>query len=1441
MPNTTNIFQDWTKKYSLSKTLRFELKPNPKTKPFLQQFVDLDIQRDKDYKKLKKIIDEYHKVFIEKALSQKSILQEKELKKAYDLSSKLKKTNQDSNTKKATQKDLKKVQDSLRKEVTKQFDKLSKELKNQAEAIKQIKKAKNKAKEKQETETNSVEDTEKQAKNPLFEKELITELGPHWLNSLSYQEVQNKTGFQEQIKAHKEEKELLTKGYSSQTRDNGLSKEKAVINEQDFLSWRKDSLSIVEKFNKFITYLTGFHENRKNIYSDKDQVTAVAHRIIHENLPKFFFNLHIYQKISKNALDLQKKLITLTDSLKEEFDYFGIKNIADLFELDIFNKCLTHEGIDNYNTIIGGKVFKGGKKTLGINEQINLYRQKTEKIEGQSQIPVMQSLYKQILSDRESHSFLPESFETPQELCGAIKQFWKHISEPLENKKENLIEKLEELLKNMSESKNDLNHIYFSQNKLGDLSNKIFSDWAVMRNALSDYAESHFKTKKAREGFLDKDFFSFQELHSALVHYKNSALTEEEKGAEKLEKGQDEEWQEISQKIKSDSNNILLYFQNLVEPFKTTLKKEGKHEKLFTKKASIFKTMQSFYTEAEKVLKLNLPDKNQQFQPKDIKVIKNFLDSALEFFNLIKPLYLEKNRKKLMDMERDTGFYNDFESFYEELESIIPLYNKTRNYITKNKKLDQKIKINFEDNTLLDGWDVNQELANLSVILRRKEKGQWLYYLGVMNKEKGKKLFDYHLNFDDDKGNKEKSIKQKQALREQILAKENAPHYEKMNYKFLPDPQRMLPKVIFSKKHQAYFSTSEDILRIKNKKTYAKNNGENFNLKDCHKLIDFYKKSINKHYDWRQFNFVFSNTNQYKDMSDFYHEVSVQGYQLSFDKIKESYIQEKINSGELFLFQIYNKDFSEHSTGKPNLHTEYFRLLFDQKNLEDIVFKLNGKAEIFYRKKSMEKKVPHPKDQFIKNKNPDNPKTESKFEYDIIKDRRFTEDKFFLHVPITLNFKENEPKSSPFNQKTLQFLKDNKNINIIGIDRGERHLAYYTVIDQKRNILEQGSFNTIVNQYEDKKQMPKYKTKYKETKQWISITTGYHKLLESKEIERDKSRKSWDKVENIKELKAGYLSHLVYQIAKLMINHNAIVVFEDLNTGFKRSREKFEKQVYQKLEKALIEKLNYLIFKDIKDIKQPGGFLKAYQLTAPFESFKKMSKQTGFLFYVYPHYTSKVCPLTGFVNLINQRYKNIKQSQTFFKNFESIIFNREKNFFVFKYSDGKVNPKKKSESKSAWTVSTYGEKRYRYDRKQKTHKPVNVTEELKKLFDEYSINYKDGHNLKTDIIQQTSATFFKSLGFLLNLTLQLRHINPKAEADNDKDFILSPVADSSGRFFDSRKAKENEPANADANGAYHIALKGLWTLQNIENKKDKPNIKFIKNKEWFNFIKKRTR
>ena len=1303
-------FSDFTRKYSLSKTLKFELQPVENTKNHLQEFINSDTIRAKEYTELKQIIDEYHKDYIENSLSAPNILDEQKLKELANSLSDYRKIQLYEEKKKAEGK-IDKLKKELRKQLVSQFQ-------NQKE---------------------------------LFGKELITKILPKWLNEGNFEDAEHKK-------------------------------------------------KIVENFKTFTTYLTGFHENRKNMYSDEEQSTAIAHRLIDTNFFKFSSNKSAYKKILENYKELEKDLENVKTDMKEEFEALKSKDVQSLFEESFFNKCLTQTGIDSYNFIIGGKTLENNQKIKGINERINLYRQKKrkEKVKiSNANLPLLQPLYKQILTERESHSFYDkQEFESRGDVLEALKSLWKELYNREDENQNNVLKNIEKLLMSLSDSHQQLDKIYFKENSLSSFSNSFFKDYRVIKDALRFYSEKNFSSKKERENWLKKDFFSFKEVNTVIKMYQEEQKKQGEKNS------QDKVLEASLQSYLESELKYLLRFGSVRDREKT--KSENfSIEDLYNKVMSLPKDSQS------------------EFNKKEIEHIQTFLQYFMDFLHLAKPLFLEHDKEKTHSLDKDNVFYLEFEELYKKLSNCISVYNKTRNYITQNKNRLKKIKINFEDNTLLNGWDVNKESDNLSVLLRKKEKDKWMYYLAVMDK-KHNKLFDYHLNIDDKDNEKSKS--KKNSLKKELIGTDQDECYEKINYKFLADPSKNFPRVFFSKKRKAFFNPSDKIQNIIEQKTYTK--GKNFKLEDCYELINFYKDSLKKHYDWKKFEFKFSDTTQYKDISDFYHEVSSQGYKLSFDKIKSSYISEKVKKGNLYLFKIYNKDFSEYSKGRPSLHTSYFRLLFEKDNLKDTVFKLNGQAEIFYRKATKNYKVTHKANEPIKRKNPEN-QGKSKFVYDLIKDKRFTKDKYFFHTPVALNFKEKGLSVSQFNQEALKWIKSNQDINVIGIDRGERHLAYYTVLNQSGEILEQGSFNDIVSSY---------KVKGKET---IQVKTSYHKLLEQREKERDQDRKSWNAIENIKDLKSGYLSHLVHKISELMLKRNAVVVFEDLNKGFKRGRMKFEKQVYQKLEKALIDKLNYLVFKE-KSNEEHGGFLKAYQLTAPFESFQKLSKQTGFLFYVPAYHTSKVDPLTGFVNLIYPRYENIKKSQDFFETFDKIYFNEKEDYFVFEYSDAKVNLKSKTKSKAVWKVCTHGSDRYRYIKKDKKHEKVDISQEMKELFKEYNIEHKSEECIKDKIVKQNKSEFFKKLLHLLNLTVQLRHINPKGKTSDEKDFILSPVADKKNRFFDSRKVNDDkEPTNADANGAYHIALKGLMNLKNIKppDKNDKLQVPLIKNEDWLQYVR----
>ena len=638
----------------------------------------------------------------------------------------------------------------------------------------------------------------------------------------------------------------------------------------------------------------------------------------------------------------------------------------------------------------------------------------------------------------------------------------------------------------------------------------------------------------------------------------------------------------------------------------------------------------------------------------------------------------------------------------------------------------------------------------------------------------------------------------------------------------------MLPKVFFSKSRKDYFAPSTEIENIRNAASHSKHGTPqkghekaDFSLRDCHSMIQFYKQSIEKHPEWRQFNFEFSPTQQYKDLSGFYREVEQQGYRLDFHHIKDSYIDQCVAEGKLFLFQIYNKDFSEHSKGTPNLHTLYWKGIFSPENLRDVVIKLDGGAEIFYRKHSIKRTevIKHDAGEPIKNKNHNNPKPTSTFDYDIIKDRRYTRDKFFFHVPIKLNFKAEG--ITKFNDKVNSTVAAMDKPVIIGIDRGERHLLYYSVIDADGNILDQGSLNTIHSGQNGKDHIVDYQQK-----------------LTQKQKERDVARKSWSSMENIKDLKSGYLSHVVHKLALLIVKHQAIICMEDLNFGFKRGRFKVEKQVYQKFEKALIDKLNYLVFKDKKDFSEAGHFANAYQLTAPFKSFKELGKQTGIIYYVPAAYTSKICFKTGFVNFVDTRYNSVEASQKLFAKFDSIRFNPQKQYFEFAFDYRKVCPDRKlANANTKWTACSHAENYIQNSKNAHGNwegKRIAVTKELEQCLQEAQIEYSGGEDIKNAICQQTQKGFFIRFQKLLSLVLSLRH----SVSGTEEDYLISPVADSNGRFYNSEQATDKQPQDADANGAYHIALKGAWAVEQIKavdwtvEKPAKVNLAMT-NEQWF--------
>lgn len=1259
------ILSEFVGLYQLQKTLRFELQPIGKfnheefivNKPFQG-----DEARAEAYPDAKKIIDNYHKQFIEESLSGVEF----DWQPLYNAIVKRKKSEKNDEN---SRKELEAAQTEMRKAIAECFKKHDNW-------------------------------------NMLFKKELLEKILP--------------TLFEDNTKDKK----------------------------------------VLDTFSKFSTYFTGFHENRKNIYSDKEQATAISYRVVHDNFVKFIDNLAVYELLQKNCdSDLSAVEQGLADVLK------GV-TFDEMFSLAYFNRCLTQSGIDTYNAIIGGKALSDGIKIQGVNEIANLYLHKNPSSTLKRGQLKMKPLFKQILSDRDTYSFIPEQFESKNELKDSINRYYNEIlisSTSLDN--------MVELVKDIKSY--DLNKIYVCGDSIAKMSQLLFGKWSTLGEMFkTDYIDKidKKKGKKIRDE-QDKDLESW-------VKKKSFSLQDIITLAGKID-------------VNANGANVDV-LQKINDHVRDTAKeiKDG------------------YITNVKTLKDITLPG-NQIA----IEILKIFLDKCNEMFHTIKLLHLGKLDGEL---DKDEDFYSsDFYEWYDNIATIVPLYNKTRSFLTRKPADEGKMKLKFGNPTLADGWDKNKEADNKVIILLKDD----CYYLAIMSNDKG--------------ANK--------SFVKIPKVQSDEPVYKKMNYKLLPGPNKMLPKVFFSEKGVSTFNPPKYILEGYKNEQHKKANG---NIEFCHQLIDFYKKAINNHVDWKHFNFNFLPTSEYEDISAFYSDVQKQGYKMTFEDVPESYIDRLVNDGKLLLFKIYNKDFATGAKGTPNMHTLYWKALFSDENLQDVIFKLNGEAEMFYRKKIIKVPVRHKEGSILINKRyknggiipdeiyqklykyfnstlkedeekdiisilPNVVTKEARFE--IVKDKRYTDYKFLFHVPITINFKADG--MNKFNDNVNNVIGEHYGkVKVIGLDRGERNLIYLTLIDEKGHILKQKSFNTIETIRHD----------------GVSTEFDYHDKLNKVEMDRDNARKSWDKIDNIKELKEGYVSQVVHQITKMMVEENAIVVMEDLNFGFKRGRFKVEKQVYQKFEKMLIDKLNYLVFKD-RENGEEGGVLRGLQLADKFESFAKMGKQTGWLYYVPAGYTSKICPKTGFVNVFNLKdVTNGKSRKEFFKKMYSVAYNSNDDVFefTFDYNEFKTY---QSMGRSKWTVCTNGEriKATKENGKWDTEQ-IDLTTTMKELLAKKSINYKECKDLKYEIlnVEEADVSFYKDLLYIFTLSMQMRN------SDDNNDYIISPVRDASGRFFDSRNATDAEPKDADANGAYHIALKGLMILDRI--KAGEKDI-LIKNEQWFKY------
>lgn len=1328
------IFEQFTNQYSLSKTLRFELKPVGKTlenmkehfeyNPDLQTF--LKDQRIEDaYQLLKPIIDDIHEEFITQSL-------ESDEAKNIDFSG------------------------YLESYQAKKDDKGEKKLRGEV--------------------GNLYEVGEKQLKG-------------------QYPDLKWKRGSSEA----KSFNVLMCQDLLEVIKDRNKDNKKV-----------QEALGV---FKGFFTYLSGFNQNRENYYKTEGKASQIATRIIDENLPKFcdnsqqFFGFFKVRKGGKkieffrkeeylNAyayLKDQNKTTQIKDAeSKEMIEAYPI--IGEIFNIEHFSNCLSQSQIEEYNRKIGH-----------YNLLINLYNQARKSEEDFKKLPQFKTLYKQIGCGKRSSFFFSLKYDFEKDLTDEEKEKTNEIFsvektlksarelgekyfQEQDNKEDNEIKTIFDFtdwLRNQGEWQG----IYWTKQAVNTISNKYFENWHEIKDKLKENKACVSFDKKREEQIKINDAVELAGLFEILNQADRS------QGWTKLffKKAAFEDKKDLVDEQKTQSENLI----NLLC-------------------ADIEEKAQKFLDKSDDVSKL------EEYKSEESrKQIKEWMDHALAVNRMVK--YFSVKESKIKGESINSELANALNNILNiDGADWFKWYDALRNYLTKKPQDDakkNKLKLNFESYTLAGGWDVNKELANICVILKDKDDKK---YLAIMRK-------DYNRIFEKNwiKGRGEN----KQIIKNSLFD-ENG-EWLKMEYKQIAAPTGVggFVRKCFKTAQQYGWQCPNKCLNNEGKIITKNEEARNVltALIDCYR--DFFDKYEKDGFKYKDYNFQFRSSDKYDSLHEFFGDVENQGYKISFVNVSKMELDRLIKEGKIYLFEIKNQD-SNHGKKKghkQNLHTIYWNSVFSENTEKP---KLNGKAELFYRPA-----VPADRMEIVKDKNGN--ELENKKGEKVLKGFRFSKEKFLFHCSINLNYKaKNYGKPEYALGEVNQHINDNfqnQEIFFLGLDRGEKHLVYYSLIDQNGKIIKQGSFNKINGQ-------------------------DYHQKLDKKEGDRQEARKNWQTIGNIKNLKEGYISQVVHEIVKNVTDKPTFIVLEDLNTGFKRGRQKIEKQVYQKLELALAKKLSFVVDKNAKN-GELGFVMNALQLTPPVQNYGDIEnrKQVGIMLYTRANYTSQTDPVTGWrktIYLKKGSEQDIKNQIE--ENFTEIGFDGQDYFFEY---ENKNTGKK-------WRVwsSKNGKSLARCRGKRGQDKNEWIIKEfnIKKILDSIFINVQNKEDISLSSIlndtvelskvnkelthSEKEYTVWESLRFAIDLIQQIRNSGDENKGQDD-NFLQSPVRDGNGDHFDSRLIGENDglPIDADANGAYNIARKGIIMSEHIKQWKKNGGQKskekgsdldlFISDAEWDLWLK----
>ncbi|MBD3244628.1 MAG: hypothetical protein GF335_01400, partial [Candidatus Moranbacteria bacterium] len=592
-------FSDFTNLYELSKTLRFSLIPvltekqeqeilteknysskdqitrQDRTEKFYREnkkeIFDVDIERKKQYRKLKYYLTELHKFFIKDALEELKKDKEINFSNLFDYWKQYEKTTNDS----------KKVE--LAKKINIEKEKLAKYFGN------------------------------KEGKYGVFHK-----IAEKYYDFLEENLKEDEKILDNTNKKQRKNNILLSQNVllllDKKIKDGSI-KEKIEKQSDDnifalnFIDINEEQRNLIEYFKGWSTYFKNFNEIRANLYKDdgrkeetsetdekskinKANTGQITTRVLDENFEIFLRNVI--------SAERNKEILNLND-----YEDQNIVDGKDILKPDFYLDCLLQTDINIYNKKIGklNSFFNRKNQEKGTENKINF----------------LKTLYKQLLLDdkiEDEKEIVVKEFLDEQEFIQGLEDFRKHSWEKIE-----LILNffdIEELQKNLDEAT-------LNENKLHFYCNEIFGDWAYFRKLYygKNEVKEKDKSKSKKEEFKDKEGlekseFSLTEIKELLNNYDKEEFKKDlQKGnfigrvdTEKLE------YQDELDNFKNFLNYLKFYFDSFTKGRELLTKREKEDLKKFNE---IKKELEEAREKGEKIDELLLGKISEENFRKDIK------------------------------------------------------------------------------------------------------------------------------------------------------------------------------------------------------------------------------------------------------------------------------------------------------------------------------------------------------------------------------------------------------------------------------------------------------------------------------------------------------------------------------------------------------------------------------------------------------------------------------------------------------------------------------------------------------------------------------------------------------------------------------------------------------------------------------------------------------